>query len=59
MIKQGNIVKSVEDIDVTIKKKVKGKVIKVEEQAFGIFVYFQTEEGQIKCFKEDNLIKID
>jgi hypothetical protein len=58
MIKSGDIVESNNEVQIILIKKIKGKVIKVDEQAFGEFVYFITEENQLKCFKINDVTKI-
>lgn len=56
--KKGDKIESKDEVEIIVHKKIKGVVNKVEEQAFGKFVYFTTEDGQKKCFKIDKIVKL-
>lgn len=57
--KKGDKIESKDEVEVIVHKKIKGVVDKVEEQAFGKFVYFTDEYNQKKCFKIDSVININ
>lgn len=51
----GTQVQSINEIDVIVKKKVKGKIYKIETECGIKYAYFQTEEGDLKRFELDKI----